>query len=106
MAIDPGNQTNLAGAQPAAVTDTGRDGWLQRSWRPVMMLAIVAIIFNDYVLFPYLSLFASKIVVIQLPEKLYNLMMIGIGAYIPGRSIEKGLAIWRDRQDAIDKPAR
>ena len=69
--------------------------WMQRNWRPVLMLTIVAIVANNYIIYPYLSLFTDKAVVLDLPDKLYNLMTIGVGGYIVGRSAEKGLAIWR-----------
>jgi hypothetical protein len=71
--------------------------WLQRNWRPILMLTVVAIIANNYILHPYLSLFTDKAVVLDLPEKLYNLMTVGVGGYIVGRSAEKGLKIWKDR---------
>jgi hypothetical protein len=69
--------------------------WMQRNWRPVLMLTIVAIVANNYIIYPYLSLFTDKAVVLDLPEKLYNLMSIGVGGYIVGRSAEKGLEIWK-----------
>jgi hypothetical protein len=59
------------------------------------MLSIVAIIANNYLIFPYLSLFTDKAVILELPEKLYNLMTVGVGGYIVGRSAEKGLKIWK-----------
>jgi len=69
--------------------------WLQRNWRPILMLVVVGIIANNYIFFPYLSLFTDKAVVLELPEKLYNLMTVGVGGYIVGRSAEKGLKIWK-----------
>jgi hypothetical protein len=69
--------------------------WMQRNWRPVLMLTIVAIVANNYILYPYLSLFTEKAVVLDLPDKLYNLMTVGVGGYIVGRSAEKGLEIWK-----------
>lgn len=70
--------------------------WMQRNWRPVLMLTIVAIVANNYIIYPYLSLFTAKVVVLDLPDKLYNLMTIGVGGYIVGRSAEKGIKIWKD----------
>jgi hypothetical protein len=72
--------------------------WLQRNWRPLLMVVIVAIIANNYLLFPYLSLFTDKVTVLELPEKLYSLMTVGVGGYIVGRSTEKGLTIWKEKQ--------
>ena len=63
--------------------------WLQKSWRPILMLCIVAIVANNYILFPYMSLFTAKAVVLELPDKLWNLLQIGVGGYIVGRSAEK-----------------
>lgn len=71
------------------------ESWLQRNWRPVLMLVVTAIIANNYIFFPYLSLFTDKAVILKLPEELYNLMTIGVGGYIVGRSAEKGLKIWK-----------
>lgn len=74
------------------------ESWLQRNWRPILMIVIVAIVGNNYILFPYLSLFTDKTVMLELPDKLYSLMQIGVGGYIVGRSGEKGLKIWRDKK--------
>lgn len=73
--------------------------WLQRNWRPILMLCIVAIIANNYILFPYLSLFTDKVVILDLPEKLYNLMTIGVGGYIVGRSAEKAIKTWKQTEN-------
>ena len=53
------------------------------------MLTIVAIIANNFVLFPYLSLFTDKVTMLNLPEHLYALLKIGVGGYIVGRSAEQ-----------------
>jgi hypothetical protein len=72
--------------------------WLQRNWRPILMLTVVAIIANNYILHPYLSLFIDRAVILELPEKLYNLMTVGVGGYIVGRSAEKSFMIWKDKK--------
>ena len=63
--------------------------WLQKSWRPLLMLAIIAIVVNNYILFPYLSLFTSKAVMLTLPDDLWSLLKLGVGGYVVGRSAEK-----------------
>lgn len=68
------------------------DSWLQRNWRPVLMLSIVAIVVNNYLLYPYLQLFGVPTVVLDLPPELYNLMTVGVGGYVMGRSAEKVMA--------------
>ena len=63
--------------------------WLQRNWRPILMLTIVFIVANNYVIAPYISLFGYKSLALELPETMWDLMNIGVGGYIVGRSGEK-----------------
>ena len=62
--------------------------WMQRNWRPILMLSIVAIIINNYILFPYLGTFIP-LKALELPAGLWTLMSIGVGGYVGGRSLEK-----------------
>lgn len=71
------------------IAEATGDSWIQKSWRPLLMMVIIAIIANNYLLFPYMSLFTSKVVILELPDRLYTLMEIGVGGYILGRTAEK-----------------
>ena len=65
------------------------------TWRPILMLTITAIVGWNYLLAPLVELavrmFAGDQVPlsIPLPEQLWNLLMIGVGGYVVGRSGEK-----------------
>jgi len=74
---------------------TGESG-LQRNWRPILMLTIVAIVANNYLLYPYLRLFFDAAPLLDLPDKLWSLMQIGVGGYVVGRSTEKGIRLWKN----------
>lgn len=63
--------------------------WLQRNWRPLLMLVVIVIVANNYILYPYLSIFTERVRVLDLPDKLWTLMEIGVGGYILGRTAEK-----------------
>jgi len=63
--------------------------WMQRNWRPTLMLTIVAIVANNYIIYPYLALMGLPAMPLELPEELFTLMQIGVGGYIVGRSAEK-----------------
>lgn len=63
--------------------------WLVSSWRPLTMLSFVAIIVNNYILAPYVLLFFSIDVTLELPTDLWDLLKIGLGGYVVGRSVEK-----------------
>lgn len=71
------------------VAEAQSQSWLARNWRPILMLTIVAIVANNYIIYPYLSMFTSKAVILSLPDHLYSLMKIGVGGYIVGRSAEQ-----------------
>jgi hypothetical protein len=70
--------------------------WLQRNWRPLLMLVIVAIVANNYIIYPYLALFGVPTVSLELPEKLWNLMTVGVGGYVVGRSAEQAVRAWKN----------
>jgi len=78
------SKTELVGAEI-----TGQS-WLQRNWRPILMLAVVAIIVNNYILFPYLTAFGvEEAQMLDLPGGLWTLLTTGVGGYVVGRSGEK-----------------
>jgi len=85
-------ETDLVQAQASIVlAEAQGQSWLQRNWRPILMLTIVAIIANNYLLFPYVQLFGGAAVMLELPEGLWNLMSIGVGGYVVGRTVEKSV---------------
>ena len=67
------------------------ESWLQRNWRPILMLTIVCIIANNYIAAPYINaLFgAGSVPLLELPARLWDLMTLGVGGYVGGRTIEK-----------------
>ena len=69
--------------------EMGGHSWLQRNWRPIIMLMFGFIIFNNYILFPYLSLFFEQAPILEIPAPMWGLLKIGIGGYILGRSAEQ-----------------
>lgn len=81
--------TELVRAQASIILAEAKGGWLQRNWRPILMLTVIAIIFNNYVLFPYLSMFTTKAKILDLPGGLWALLNVGVGGYVVGRSAEK-----------------
>ncbi len=65
--------------------------WLQRNWRPLLMMTVMVIIANNYILAPYLQAIfgANKFPILPLPDQLWQLMNLGLGGYVVGRSAEK-----------------
>ena len=84
-------------AQAGIVTaEVNGESWLQRNWRPMTMLVFVGIVANNYVLAPYIGLFApSYKLILDTPPDLWALIKIGLGGYVVGRSAEKCVAAWK-----------
>ncbi|MGE5625956.1 MAG: 3TM-type holin [Bacillota bacterium] len=83
-------------AQAGIVTAEAKgESWLQRNWRPMTMLVFVVIVANNYIIAPYLGLFApSYKLLLDTPPDLWALIKIGLGGYVVGRSAEKCVAAW------------
>jgi len=67
---------------------------LTRSWRPVLMYLIILFLLVYGLLLPIVDLFTASPVVFkprwqEIPDGLWNLLGLGVGGYIGGRSLEK-----------------
>jgi len=69
--------------------EASSEHWITSAWRPITMLTFVAIIANNYILYPYLSLFWSEAPSLDLPDQMWDLLQIGLGGYILSRGAEK-----------------
>jgi hypothetical protein len=59
------------------------------SWRPSLMYCFIAIIFNNYLLAPYLQAMFHVGLQLQIPDQMWDLIRLGVGGYVGGRSLEK-----------------
>jgi predicted membrane protein len=83
-------ETKLTESQTKIITAEAQgESWLQRNWRPLLMLSVIFIVVNNYILFPYISMFSDKVKILELPQGLWTLLVTGVGGYIIGRSGEK-----------------
>jgi len=73
------------------------DSWLQRNWRPITMLTFVFIIANNYILFPYIQLFGGTATLLSIPPDMWDLIKLGLGGYVVGRSVEKSVKAYKGK---------
>ncbi len=76
-------------AQAAIILAEAKAGWLTRNWRPMLMLVFMAIIVNNFLIWPYsieLGVVAKEL---AFPVWMQDLLKLGVGGYIGGRSAEK-----------------
>ena len=84
-----GELKEIEAAMGVIVAEAKSEHWIVAAWRPITMLTFTAIVANNYILYPYLSLFWESAPMLDLPESLWDLLKIGLGGYVVGRSAEK-----------------
>ena len=90
---------NSAAIEQAAASvilaESKSEHWITATWRPILMLTITAIVGWNFLITPLIELAVllstndQVPLSIPLPEQLWNLLMIGVGGYVVGRSGEK-----------------
>jgi hypothetical protein len=65
-------------------TEAQSQSVLARNWRPILMLVFTYIIAHNYVFGPLLG-----ITTVPVPPPMWQLLQLGVGGYIVGRSAEK-----------------
>jgi len=84
------NSETLENARSKIIlAEANSSSWLASTWRPLLMMVVVAIVAMNFLLFPVLGLIFGVDLFIELPSELWNLLTIGVGGYIVGRSGEK-----------------
>jgi len=90
--------TSLVKAQAGIImAEANGHSWLQRNWRPLLMLIFMVIIANNYIIHPYVTLFTggAHSVALDIPENMWALLKIGVGGYVVGRSGETITKLWK-----------
>lgn len=85
----------LQGRFAVITAEAQSDHWVVASWRPITMLTFVGIVANNYILAPYIQLFFSVNVTLELPPHLWELLKIGLGGYVVGRTVEKTMKTYK-----------
>jgi len=77
------------------LAEANSQSWLARNWRPGLMALFGLIIFNNYVLNPWLTAMFSVNIIMEIPPDMWALLKIGLGGYVVGRSTEKVAEVWK-----------
>lgn len=84
-------QIELQKLQTEIIVSEAKGNWLQRSWRPILMLAFGFIVIYVKFLAPLFDL-----TIPELENEFWNLLQIGIGGYVIGRTGEKMMKSYSD----------
>lgn len=85
----------LQASSQVVVAEAQSESWLARNWRPLTALTFTTIIANNYLVYPYMSLFGLPTVMLAIPPDMWDLMKIMIGGYVAGRSIKQAVEAWK-----------
>ena len=85
------SKTTELEAQARIVLAEAQGSWLQRNWRPMLMVT-----FAGLVVAHWFGLTASNIPE-SVQNSLLNIVMVGVGGYVAGRSAEKVADKWKDK---------
>lgn len=86
-----GGLQELAAAAKIIVAEAQGESWLQRNWRPLLMVMFGVIIANNYLIVPLFNTPSALI-----PPDMWDLLKLGVGGYVVGRTVEKGLKTWKE----------
>ncbi len=86
-----GDMKELEAAAKIIVAEAQGESWLQRNWRPLLMVLFGIIIANNYILVPIFNTPSAEI-----PPDMWDLLKLGVGGYVVGRTAEKGLKAWKE----------
>lgn len=97
---------NIVASQASVVAAEAKgESWMQRNWRPLLMMSFIVIIINNFLLAPILISFGAHIAPLAMPDHMWTLLEIGVGGYIVGRSGEKIATTFNDKKffDTLQK---
>lgn len=75
--------------QAQVIMAEAKNGWLSRSWRPILMFVFMAIIINNFLIWPYSQELGIVAKQLEFPVWMQDLLKLGVGGYIGGRTVEK-----------------
>lgn len=84
-----GQALEIEAAMKIVVAEAQGGSWIQRSWRPITMLTFLGLIVARW--FGYTTPGITEAVEMQL----FEIIKIGLGGYVVGRSVEKGIKVWK-----------
>jgi|TARA_B110000977_G_scaffold4598_1_gene6569 hypothetical protein len=91
-------ELELQKMQTEIIVTEAKGNWLQRSWRPLLMLAFGFIVIYVKFLAPLFNLRIP-----ELENEFWNLLQLGIGGYVIGRTGEKMMTTYSDSKKEASK---
>ncbi len=99
-ALDIRKEAISANAKVVAAEATGN--FLQRAWRPAFMYAFLFIVVFNYIITPVAEMFGvTALSTLSMPPDMWDLIKLGFGGYVVGRSVEKTAKVVSDAKKEV-----
>lgn len=85
------DNNELQGAIQIITAEAQGESWLQRNWRPVLMLWFAGLVGAHWLGFTPPNLPESVVI------NLLDIVQVGVGGYVLGRSAEKTMKAYKDK---------
>ncbi|WP_299948031.1 3TM-type holin [uncultured Microbulbifer sp.] len=79
----------LESATSVITAEAGGESWLQRCWRPIAMLTFVSLVVAHWLGYTAENLSEDQTLA------LLEIVKVGLGGYVVGRSAEKAIKTWK-----------
>ena len=86
----------MKAASKIILAEAQSGSWLTSAWRPALMWICIIVIFNNFILMPFINIIFGTSLILEIPDPMWNLLTIGVGGYIAGRSGEKIAQKWKE----------
>ena len=86
-----GTLQEIESSMHVIIAEAKGGSWIQRSWRPIVML-----VFTSLIVAKWLG-FTDAGVTEEIEIAILEIIKVGIGGYIVGRSVEKGISKWKEK---------
>ena len=100
MAMLEHEQTAQQLARDVVVAEAKSEHWVTSAWRPLVMIMFAVMIGNNYIIAPYLDAIFGTSVMFDMPDQAWNLLSVGLGGYVVGRSAEKTMREYNKKKGA------
>jgi len=83
-------RAELESAMKIVMAEANGESWLQRNWRPILMLWFAGLVGAHWLGFTPPNLPTDVV------NNLLDIVQVGVGGYIVGRSAEKTVKAWKE----------
>lgn len=101
----------IAARRSLVLAELNSESSITRSWRPILMFVLMGFLLFFGLIVPLIEVGLGHPVPVEprldrIPEPAWNLLALGLGGYVGGRTVEKVALGWLARSSPLERPAK